>query len=133
MHPPKRARHEHSGCRASTLRGERRQARAVACRRALSRPATKAESKATGNKPCLRPGADLAVGRDDELERAGTAVVAFDARIARGVEVEPCLRVVLDAIGEREFRVVRIKREETKHLAVRRLVLVSLGLVIVAL
>ena len=106
VHPAQHAGDEDGGRRAPALCRQRGETRAIARSTAPGGPAAKAESEPAGQEPCVRPRTDAPVGRDREAPGAGVAVVCLEARLAAGAEIQPRLRVVFVAVGEREIGTV---------------------------
>ena len=130
VHPAQDAADEYGGRRAAALRRERGEARAVARRPALGVAAAEAEAEPAGQEPHRRPRSGAPVGRDLEAPGAGVAVVGLEARVAGGGQLDPGLRIVLVAVGERETGIVgRVRRQEAELPLGMRLVRVPVGLV----
>ena len=130
VHPAQYAADEHGGRRAAALRRERGEAGAVARRPALRVAAAQAEAEPAGQEPHRRPRSDAAVGRDLEAPGARVAVVGLEPRAAGGGQLDPGLRIVVVAVGERETGIVgRVRRQEAELPLGMRPVRVPVGLV----
>ena len=84
VHPAQRASDEYGGRRATALRRERGETRAITRRTALSAPAAEAEAELPGQEPHFRPGTDLPVGCDLGALSTRVAIVRLQPRVTAG-------------------------------------------------